>query len=58
MSMKSTGEMTGSEGSAALLTRYHKKGDEHLAKPRVWLMRTEVDAYYRDYTLLKGKEKK
>ncbi|WP_257670999.1 helix-turn-helix transcriptional regulator, partial [Parapedobacter tibetensis] len=44
--------------NAGKLTRYHKKGDGHLAKPRVWLMRSEVDAYYRDYTLMKGKEKK
>lgn len=43
--------------NAGVLTRYHKKGDEHLKKPRFWLSREEVEGYYRDYTLMKGKEK-
>lgn len=43
--------------NAGVLTRFHKKGDEHLQKPRVWLSHEEVENHYRDYTLLKGKEK-
>jgi len=43
--------------NAGVLRRFHKKGDEHLPRPRVWLSKEEVDQYYQDYTLRKGKEK-
>lgn len=43
--------------NACVLKRFHRKGDEHLPRPRVWLSKEQVEAYYRDYTLLKGKEK-
>ena len=39
------------------LTKYYLKGDEHKKKPRVWLLRAEIDKHYHSYTLLKGKEK-
>lgn len=44
--------------SAGELPSYHKQGDEHKKKPRVWLRRADVNLMYSTYTLRKGKEKK
>lgn len=44
--------------SAGELPSYHKQGDEHKKKPRVWLRRADVSLMHTTYTLRKGKEKK
>ncbi len=40
------------------LRTYQKPDSERLQKPRVWLVRAEVEAYYQTYTIRKGKDKK
>ncbi|MEC3881604.1 hypothetical protein [Parapedobacter sp. 10938] len=40
------------------LAAYHKSGDQHKKKPRIWLKQTDVEQMYKRYTLRKGKEKK
>jgi|GEM_PF-4282839 len=43
--------------AAGELTAYYKKGDEHKERPRVWLLRAQVEEYFLTYTVRKGKEK-
>ena len=40
------------------LRAYQKPDNEHQKKPRVWLVRAEVENYYQTYTIRKGKDKK
>ncbi len=37
---------------------YRRPGSEQQKKPRIWLLRTEVELFYKTYTIRKGKDKK